>query len=188
MANNPDTPGSLDDLLHERKHCPKCGHENRLAAKVCSNCGYAFPVTAQTKTAPSDLSPVSPSKTRAKLCPECGTVCHLEAKVCPKCGHRFQTDFSGKPPAISEPPIVQMPSQGIVIPPEPSPPPVLPEPPQLPPAAPPTPSPTPVNVAPPLPDKAEPPAMDQTSGEPAPELTEVDIEALRRRSPDRRRY
>ncbi|MHB8625760.1 MAG: zinc ribbon domain-containing protein [Aggregatilineales bacterium] len=170
------------------KICPKCGHANRPGAKICSQCGTALPADVLP---PAPTPVVGAVVTRAKKCPDCGMVCKLDAKVCPNCGHRFQTDFSqagkaqpGTPPAITEPPVVQMPSVGIALPsqfdarshwpdlpPDPTPPlpvptPALPD--------------TPANATP----DAAADAGGDTSGEPAPDLTDLDIDALRRRSPD----
>lgn len=183
------------DMDGQSKICPKCGHVNRPGAKICSQCGTALPAEVIPPAAPTPS--VGVKVRRAKKCPECGMVCKLDAKVCPNCGHRFQTDFSQAsmhappmPPApvIAEPPVVQMPSTGITLPPQLD---DLSRVPDLPP--PPTPPAAPASAVPSAPVSA--PAtnagpdtttagVDDTSGEPAPDLTEQDIEALRRRSPD----
>ncbi len=172
------------------KICPKCGHANRPGAKICSQCGTALPVGAPP---PAPTPAVGATITRAKKCPECGMVCKLDAKVCPNCGHRFQTDFSQPvappSPAITEPPVVQMPSVGMALPtqyddrthyadlpPDPAPPTPAP--------AVPT-APTPDASANANPNVTADAVSDgDTSGEPAPDLTELDIDALRRRSPE----
>jgi ribosomal protein L32 len=222
-----DSPDSLDALASARKRCPQCGHDNHPLAKVCTNCGYEFPVALPTDLdGPSKICPTcghanrpgakicsrcgtvlpadavpppapTPSvgvKVRhAKKCPECGMVCKLDAKVCPNCGHRFQTDFSqaakpvqAVPPVIAEPPVVQMPSTGITLPPQLD---DISHVPNLPPAPTPAPAPAPIPSGAPVPspsaniapDSAN---VDDTSGEPAPDLTEQDIDALRRSSPE----
>lgn len=209
MADTNDTPDSLDALANARRYCPACGHANRLMARICVNCGQALPpiqpdahgITAGVSTDSSHTSAVPVSKAvssrpgpvvrRAKRCPDCGAVCKLDAKVCPNCGHHFQTDFSKPaaplsptgalpalstlpkaapvvPPVIGEAPIVQMPNTGVSAAPEKAPPVALP------PAA--------RSITPPAPvvNPAPPPATDTTEGEPAPEVTDVDLTALRR--------
>ena len=171
------------------KICPKCGHANRAGAKICSQCGTVLPAEAIPPPAPTPS--VGAKVRRAKKCPECGTVSSLDARVCPNCGHRFQTDFSQAAapmpstppmPVIGEPPVVQMPSTGITLPPQLDELSHVPDLPDLP-----TPPPAPVPAAPsaPAPVPAPDPAvdLDNTSGEPAPDLTDLDIETLRRSSP-----
>jgi len=194
----PDQPQSLDDLLREQKRCPQCGHVNRLAAKVCANCGYRFPPesiraeeTVAVPISPAVAARQSGKPIRAKTCPDCGTVNELDAKFCPMCGHRFSTDFSkapattpAKPAAPGEPPFVQMPSTGTVLVNPPPPPiilPPLPKPSTTP--KPPTPLPASSSAAAPSPDP-DPAANadDDLDGAPAPDLTDVDLDRLRRRN------
>ncbi len=63
-------------LEHERKRCPKCGHSNRAAAKICTECGYAFFLE-------------STSGMLRKRCSHCGFMNQMGAKVCSQCGHKF---------------------------------------------------------------------------------------------------
>lgn len=201
-----DQPQSLDDLLREHKRCPRCGQNNRLAAKVCVNCGFRFPADSiRADETIAAASPVVAAKAsgkpiRAKTCPDCGTINDLDAKFCPMCAHRFSTDFSKTPvstdkPAIKsaepppgEPPIVQMPSTGTVLVTTPAPPVILPpsiKPPQksLKPGSP-VPVP-PVDSTDATPEQAAPVDPNSVDGAPAPDLTDVDLARLRRRD---RRY
>ncbi|MBI1258202.1 MAG: zinc-ribbon domain-containing protein [Chloroflexi bacterium] len=63
-------------IEHERKRCPKCGHSNRAAAKVCTECGYAFFL--------EDTSGML-----RKRCSHCGFMNKMGAKVCSQCGSKF---------------------------------------------------------------------------------------------------
>jgi hypothetical protein len=138
-----------------RKRCPKCNHENRLGAKVCTQCGHVF----------------QSMKSRGqKWCPRCGTANKLEAKVCIQCGHRFRTRFStpSVPPLPPEPPVTQRAPEGIELPPTFDKPRRTPAPP-----APPAPTPAPSQPQQPL------------EGEPAPDITDIDYDNLRRTGKDR---
>ena len=208
----PDLPGcfsagdTLDDALtNARRYCTNCGHANRLTAKICVNCGQAFPPISLDSPTESVSLAAKPNRTtsdsstsvkRAKRCPVCATICKLDANVCPNCGHYFQTDFSGagsgKPspaavpdasrPVLTEGPIVQMPSTGVTLPPD------NPTPVKLPPVPAPVLAPTAIPAPPPslrtLPPGDAADGADSTEGEPAPDLTDVDLTALRRRSND----
>lgn len=110
-----------DALDLARKQCPHCGHTNRIGAKICTNCGYAFPATrlAKPEGVPLKRCPECGHENRLsakvcsqcghkfrsmeskgeKWCPRCGTVCRLEAKVCSQCGHKFRTNFADSPAA-----------------------------------------------------------------------------------------
>ncbi len=72
-----------DALNRARKTCPQCGRENRIAAKVCTNCGYEF-VSASLAV------PTQAPGVPLKRCPNCGKENRLSAKVCSQCGHQFQ--------------------------------------------------------------------------------------------------
>ena len=63
-------------MEHERKRCPKCGHSNRAAAKVCTECGFAFFL--------EDTSGML-----RKRCSHCGFMNKMGAKVCSQCGSKF---------------------------------------------------------------------------------------------------
>jgi DNA-directed RNA polymerase subunit RPC12/RpoP len=90
-----------------RKACPACGHQNRLNAQVCSQCGKAF----------SDAHPIKATITggRQKWCPQCGAARRVGAKVCTQCGYRFHfTRLTSPieqqpPPAVALPPDVHIP-------------------------------------------------------------------------------
>lgn len=96
-----DTPPAV---ITPRKRCPECGHENRLGAKVCTQCGHIF---------------LSMKSRGQKWCPRCGTVNKLEAKVCVNCGHRFRTVFRAPsaPPLPKEDPITQPDPPAVELPP-----------------------------------------------------------------------
>jgi hypothetical protein len=143
-----------DSVFTPRKRCPKCAHENRLGAKVCTQCGYVF----------------ESMKSRGqKWCPRCGTANKLEAKVCIQCGHRFRSRFNtpSVPPLPAEPPVTQTPSEGIELPSDfdPSRPLPIPKPP-----------PKPIPPPPPAPIAQDTPS----EGEPAPDITDIDYDLLRR--------
>ena len=221
MTDSTDTSETLDKLANARRYCPNCGHANRLTAKICVNCGQAFPPinlgipsTSSAPVVPNvpamlesgeviNMETVAPNTVRrAKRCPNCATICKLDAKVCINCGHRFQTDFSQPLSPVSsataqstdieslrnadvvEAPIVQMPSVGVILPPD------KPQPLQLPPdlALPSKPAlllpdPPPSTILPIAVDVDQ-VDIDSTEGEPAPDLTDVDLTALRRRNAD----
>lgn len=164
-----------------RKRCPSCTHTNRLNAQVCTQCGYHF----QGIRGDSSAATQKPKKTQQKWCPRCGNVCRIEAKVCAQCGHRFRTQFTDtpaatatpKPAAITESPIMQKPDQPLTLPQDferPPIPAILDDPPT--PVAKVTPSTSPI----PAPGTA----ADKLEGEPAPDMSSIELEAMRRKSPD----
>jgi len=143
-----------DQPITPRKRCPKCNHENRLGAKVCTQCGYVFQ---------------SMNSRGQKWCPSCGTANKLEAKVCTQCGHRFRTRFTtpSVPALPPEPPVEQQASQGIELPPAFDPISRKPAP---------KPAPPPIAPASPAPSAQE----KSLEGEPAPDITDIDYDNLRR--------
>jgi|GEM_PF-1025760 len=202
-----------DALNAAHKQCPHCGHENRLAAKICTNCGYAFPAAAlaQPFGVPLKKCPTCGHENRLsakvcsqcghvfhamlskgqKWCPECGTVNRLEAKVCTQCGHKFRTDFvnanTNKAPLATHD--------------------VLTEPPIMQAPSPALMLPTQYDLPPRLPDPphidlpAAPPALSaaqaaptnvpmsapidhSADSEPAPDLSDLDFDTMRRTTPE----
>ncbi len=203
-----------DALDLARKQCPQCGHANRIAAKICTNCGYAFPATSLAKPegVPLKRCPECGHENRLsakvcsqcghkfrsmeskgeKWCPRCGTVCRLEAKVCSHCGHKFRTSFTNNAAAsktASNAGKSQITESPIVQ--TPDAPITLPAQFEAPPRLP---DPPKIEVRAPStpidqPNKAStavplPDADDDMGGEPAPDLTDIDFDSMRRTSPD----
>ncbi|HEX2906696.1 MAG TPA: zinc ribbon domain-containing protein [Phototrophicaceae bacterium] len=118
----------------DRKLCAHCGHANRGAAKVCSQCGQPFLLVGETgtlrKTCPgcghknrvsaqvcsqcgrafrSGTSvKVAATNRRPRWCPQCGTARRPSAKVCPQCGHKFYARSSQPPLTQTPPPAVTL--------------------------------------------------------------------------------
>ena len=176
-------------LTTDRKPCPNCGHSNRVTAKNCTQCGFAFFLADTggmlrkrcahcgffnrmgakicTRCGAAFRGTVMESRSqRQKWCPQCGAPRKAGAKVCNQCGYRFKAE-------PVEPPLVQSNDLGVPIkvkPPEP-----------------------PVKVTPRVtPTASEPPAQPASpkptdlSGEPAPYLSPEELERLRQMGTDRR--
>ncbi len=58
----------------ETRICPKCGSENEVAAKFCSECGSSFACIGFER----------------QICPKCGAEGRTGAKYCNRCGHRLE--------------------------------------------------------------------------------------------------
>lgn len=105
----------------ERKVCPHCGHPNRVPAKNCTQCGFAFflatsggvlrkrchacgymnrlgaKVCSQCGAAFGGKL-LAPREQPQKWCPNCGARRRDGAKVCSFCGYRFKVP--GEPPVV----------------------------------------------------------------------------------------
>ncbi|MEP7289720.1 MAG: zinc ribbon domain-containing protein [Chloroflexota bacterium] len=157
-----------------RKRCAVCNHENRLGAKVCTQCGYQF----KGAEAEPQVSTETPSQTSApreqKWCPRCGNVCKLDAKVCTRCGHRFRTNFAPSPD-VTEAPITQNPAAPLTLPQAFEMPTRLPDPPASIPSKPASASSAPAEPRTPT---------SPLEGEAAPEISQGELDAMRRVSPE----
>jgi ribosomal protein L40E len=118
-----------------RKACPRCGHQNRVTAKVCVQCAHAFVLVdadgvvrktcancnhANRLTARvcsqcghhfSSLRPMKRLGSGQKWCPQCGAARKPSAKVCNQCGFRFKPHTT-RPPIVGtvEPPVTLPPT------------------------------------------------------------------------------
>jgi predicted amidophosphoribosyltransferase len=121
--------------LSPRKTCPKCGHTNRLNAKICTQCGHAFILVSDDgtvrKTCPKCNHPnrlsarvcsqcgytfvsLRPAKLLRgkKWCPQCGVARRPSAKVCSQCGYHFKS-------VPAESPVIPAAKPGVTLPPAP---------------------------------------------------------------------
>jgi ribosomal protein L40E len=74
-------------MSEERKLCPNCGHSNRVSAKNCTQCGFAF-FNVGKSAATNTLS--GGETLLRKRCQQCGAINRMGAKVCAQCGKAFR--------------------------------------------------------------------------------------------------